>query len=312
MLLLLLIGLLFIIYFVAVGFYFTKQVLYMKTNSLEFIYQRELENLRFDENWYRSIQKKSFSVKSRYGYELKGYLYDFYNTNKWVIITHGVTVNKNNSIKYVELFLKLGFNVLTYDHRRHGESGGQTTSFGFYEKYDLQTVIQYLKDLKGKIVFGIHGESMGACTLLQYAGFVEDSADFYISDCSFATFEEQLAYRLNVEYNLPKWAILPVANIWLKLRNGFTFSDISPLKATRSIKKPILFIHSEPDTYIPYTHTLQLYEAKANGKKELYIAENGAHAMSLNENKDEYYSIVSSFLDDIGIVHKVYKKVLIK
>lgn len=291
----------FFVYFIVVGFYFTKQVLFMKTNSLDYIYQRELENSRFDEGWYRSIEKQSFTVQSRYGYQLKGYLYDMNDTNKWVIITHGVTVNKNNSIKYVELFLKLGFNVLTYDHRRHGESGGHTTSYGFYEKYDLQTIVQYLKNVKGDIQYGIHGESMGACTLLQYAGFVEDSADFYISDCAFATFEEQLAYRLKVEYKIPKWLILPVANIWLKLRDGYSIDDISPLMATKNIKKPILFIHSKPDLYIPYTHSIQLYKAKTQGKRELFLAENGAHAMSLNENKEEYYSVVSGFLEDIDM-----------
>ncbi|MET3195593.1 alpha/beta hydrolase [Bacillus sp. OAE603] len=289
----------FLVYFIVVGFYFTKQVLFMKTNSLDYIYQRESENLRFDEGWYRSIDKQSFTVPSHYGYQLKGFLYEMYDTNKWVIITHGVTVNKNNSIKYVELFLKLGFNVLTYDHRRHGESGGNTTSYGFYEKYDLQTIIHYLKDLKGHILFGIHGESMGAATLLQYAGFVEDSADFYISDCSFSTFEEQLVYRLKVEYNIPKWLILPVASIWLKIREGFWIKDISPLDAIPHIKNPILFIHSKPDLYIPYSHSMQLYDAKTQGRRELFLTENGGHAMSLNENKSEYYAAVSSFLDEI-------------
>ncbi|MFB7141075.1 alpha/beta hydrolase [Gottfriedia sp. NPDC056225] len=292
----------FLIYFIGVGYYFTQQVLFMKTNSLEFIYQRELDNFRFDEDLYRSFQKKSFSVQSRYGYELKGYLFEAFDTNNWVIITHGVTVNKNNSIKYAELFLKLGFNVLTYDHRRHGESGGTTTSYGYYEKYDLQTIVHYLKVLKGDIVLGIHGESMGACTMLQYAGFVEDSAAFYISDCAFSTFEKQLTYRLKMDYKIPKWAILPVSSIWLKLRNGFFIKDISPLLATNNIKKPVLFIHSKQDDYIPYTNTIHLYEAN-QGEKELFIAENGAHAMSLNENKEEYYSIVSSFLKNIEIEH---------
>ncbi|MEH7610396.1 alpha/beta hydrolase [Gottfriedia acidiceleris] len=297
------VAVLFLIYFIGVGYYFTQQVLFMKTNSLEFIYQRELENFRFDEGLYRSVQKQPFSIQSRYGYELKGYLFEAFDTNNWVIITHGVTVNKNNSIKYAELFLKLGFNVLTYDHRRHGESGGHTTSYGYYEKYDLQTVVQYLKDLKGEIVLGIHGESMGACTMLQYAGFVEDSAAFYISDCAFSTFEEQLTYRLKMDYKLPKWAILPVSSIWLKLRNGFFIKDISPLLAAHYIKNPVLFVHSKPDPYIPFTHTLKLFEAKNQNKRELFIAENGAHAMSLNENKDDYYSIVSTFLNNIGVNH---------
>ena len=59
-----------------------------------------------------------------------------YDTKKWVIICHGVTENKVNSIKYANVFIKLGFNAVVYDHRRHGESGGKTSSYGHYEKYE--------------------------------------------------------------------------------------------------------------------------------------------------------------------------------
>ena len=63
---------------------------------------------------------------------------------------------------------------------------GKTTSYGYYEKHDLKSVVDWLKSRFGtNITLGIHGESMGAATLLQYAGLVEDGADFYIADCPF-------------------------------------------------------------------------------------------------------------------------------
>ncbi|WP_218276462.1 hypothetical protein, partial [Pseudomonas sp. FW305-BF6] len=65
---------------------------------------------------------------------------------------------------------------------------------------------------------------------------------------------------------------------------------------------------SKPDSYIPYSHSMQLYVAKTQGKKELFLAENGAHAMSLNENKSDYYAAVSSFLDEIVKQRTVEKK----
>lgn len=79
----------------------------------------------------------------------------------------------------MNLFIKKGWNVLIYDHRRHGESGGKTTSYGHYEKFDLQTVVNWLKNEVGEsLILGIHGESMGAVTTLLYGGMVEDGADF--------------------------------------------------------------------------------------------------------------------------------------
>ena len=52
--------------------------------------------------------------------------------------------------------MKLGFNAVVYDHRRHGESGGKTSSYGHYEKFDLQAVVAALKKRKGHDIHAWH------------------------------------------------------------------------------------------------------------------------------------------------------------
>lgn len=60
---------------------------------------------------------------------------------------------------------------MIYDQRRHGKTGGDTTSYGYYEKFDLQAVVDWLFIEEGEdLLLGIHGESMGAATTLLYAG----------------------------------------------------------------------------------------------------------------------------------------------
>lgn len=277
------------------GMFFTNKIMYLKKKTDEEILQREA-NTNFDLKKFQSIQKEELWIQSPFGYRIHGYYIPSGHSNRFMIVCHGVSVNKLNSVKYSNLFLERGFNVLIYDHRRHGRTGGTTTSYGYYEKYDLHAVVQYIKSRFGPdITLGIHGESMGAATLLQYAGMVEDGADFYIADCPFSDFYEQLSYRLKVEFKLPKWPMLPLANMILKLRDGYKVHDVSPLQCVKHIKSPVLFIHSKDDDYILCKMTEELYDHKA-GPKQLFIAERGVHAMSYAENKEAYERAVDSFL----------------
>lgn len=277
------------------GMFFTNKIMYLKKKTDEEILQREA-NTNFDLKKFQSIRKEELWIQSPFGYRIHGYYIPSGHSNRFMIVCHGVSVNKLNSVKYSNLFLERGFNVLIYDHRRHGRTGGTTTSYGYYEKYDLHAVVQYIKSRFGPdITLGIHGESMGAATLLQYAGMVEDGADFYIADCPFSDFYEQLSYRLKVEFKLPKWPMLPLANMILKLRDGYKVHDVSPLQCVKHIKSPVLFIHSKDDDYILCKMTEELYDHKA-GPKQLFIAERGVHAMSYAENKEAYERAVDSFL----------------
>ncbi|WP_042346207.1 alpha/beta hydrolase [Bacillus massiliigorillae] len=281
---------------IGIGVYFTNILMFMKKKDASFIKEREIKAKRWVVEDFDALPKKQVSVASPFGYNLDCLFIHPYPSKKWMIFCHGITENKYNSIKYMNVFLERGYNAVIYDHRRHGESGGKTSSYGYYEKWDLEVVVKELKSRFGKdIILGIHGESMGAVTTLLYGGSIRDDADFYIADCPFTTLQDQLHHRLKVETPLPSWLVLPIGNAFLKLRDGYRFQDVSPLEAVKNITKPVLFIHSELDDYIPASMTKQLYEAK-KGPKQLFIAANGFHAQSLNENKQQYEKAVDRFL----------------
>jgi uncharacterized protein len=288
----------FFLLFVSIGVYFSNRIMYMKKKDDDFIFQRELEAGRLNPKEYERLPKREILIPSHFGYHLKALVVEPHVTNKYIIFCHGVTENKMNSIKYMNLFLERGFNALIYDHRRHGESGGKTTSYGHYEKFDLKTIVDWLRlDQGPDLLLGIHGESMGAATMLLYAGMIEDAADFYIADCPFSDFQEQLAYRLKAEMKLPPKLLLPVADLFIKMRQKYSLREVSPISVIENIKKPILFIHSKKDDFILPTMTETLFEYK-KGPKKLFIAENGVHAQSFNENKEDYAKVVDEFLED--------------
>ncbi|MBM7661014.1 fermentation-respiration switch protein FrsA (DUF1100 family) [Bacillus mesophilus] len=286
-------------YMVSIGLFFSNRIMYIKKKEADFILDRELREKRFIQTEYETLEKEEIIIPSSFGYEIKGtFIPSKRETDQYIIICHGVTMSRVNSIKYMYLFHNRNFNVIMYDHRRHGESGGKTTSYGHYEKYDLQSVVHWTKETFGEdITLGIHGESMGAVTTLLYAGMLEDGADFYIADCPFSDFEEQLTYLLKKDFKLPKQAVLPFGNTFLKIRDQYTVKDVSPISCIHTIKSPVLFIHSKEDDYILPTMSRQLYEKKV-GPKKIVIAPKGSHAYSYGDNPELYEEVIDDFLHD--------------
>ena len=279
------------------GFVASNRLMYIKNKDATFIYDRELKAQRFDEKWFNQCPKDELSIDSPNGYSIKGIFFQPLNTKNTIIICHGVTENKINSVKYARMFERLGYNSFVFDHRRHGDSGGKTTSYGYYEKFDIAAVVQTMKSIVGEdAIIGIHGESMGAASMILYAGLVEDGADFYIADCGFSNFSELISYILKKETLLRTKIPIHLANIFLKMRDGYTFKSITPKEAVKAIQSPVLFIHSlEDDFILPYM-TEEMYELK-KGPKALKLFEMGAHAQSFNENPREYEETVREFLE---------------
>ncbi|KGR84849.1 alpha/beta hydrolase [Lysinibacillus odysseyi] len=278
------------------GYVLSNKLMYIKQKDSDFILEREKKAQRFDEAWFDSVSKMELSISSPNGYDIKGYFFKPLSTHNTIIICHGVTENKINSTKYARMFERLGFNTVVYDHRRHGDSGGKTTSYGYYEKIDLQAVVAYVRELIGEgAVLGIHGESMGAATTLLYAGTVADEADFYISDCAFSDFRKLLYLIVKNSISIDLRLAVHVTDLFMRLRDGYWTKNILPIEAVKHIEKPVLFFHTTGDTFIPSSMTEDLYEQKAEPKM-LCLFEEGAHAQGFNENPAAYEKMVLEFL----------------
>ncbi|MDN7241172.1 alpha/beta hydrolase [Planococcus sp. N028] len=278
------------------GFAISNQLMYLKKKDENLILERETSAKRYDEYWYANVKKSDHWIQSANGYSIKAIFLEPHNTNRYAIICHGVTETKVNSFKYARMFERLGFNSVVYDHRRHGDSGGKTTSFGHYEKMDLQAIVTALKAHVGPdLIFGIHGESMGAATTLLYAG-MEDSAAFYISDCTYSDISEQILHVMKTKTSLPTAISLKLIGLFLKLRDGYSIRAVSPREVVKNIKSPVLFIHSTLDEFVLPYMTKELYELKPE-PKTLKLFDEGAHAQSFNQNPAEYEKTVEEFLE---------------
>lgn len=278
------------------GYILSNKLMYIKQKDADFILDRETKAKRFDQDWFDNCPKQQIILQSPNDYTLSGVFLKPLQTNNTIIISHGVTENKTSSMKYARMFSKLGFNTVVYDHRRHGDTGGKTTSYGYYERHDLQQFVHYVREQIGPdATLGIHGESMGAATTLLYAGTIADEADFYIADSAFSDFRQLLYVIVKSAISIELKFAVYVTDLLLRLRDGYTSKNIRPIVAVENIEKPVLFIHNTNDTFIPADMTKQMYLAK-KGPKMMHLFTKGDHTQAFNETPDEYERTIQTFI----------------
>ncbi|SNR94743.1 hypothetical protein SAMN05446037_100223 [Anaerovirgula multivorans] len=296
----LIVFLVILVIILGISIYLSNLVIYPKTLTHEKTYQKELEAGRINKKVFEELYKEEVSIKSPFGYDLYGLYFPLENAKKTMILCHGITYTLYGSVKYMELYQKRGFNILLYDHRNHGKSGGHNTTYGFYEKYDLKAWSDWLFEKYGNdSVIGIHGESMGAAILLQNA-LIDSRIAFYVADCPYSSLSDIVGYRLKVEYHLPAFPFLIIASLLNEIRTGVAFHQVSPINDVDKIKAPVFFIHGKEDKYIPSSMTKAMYNAK-KGAKELYLAPNAGHVGAYWNNQEEYDRLISEFLKAVHL-----------
>lgn len=268
--------------------------------SVEQVFFNEFRSYKVGPGEYSGIEGEEFFISSKFGYHLYCLFFPAKNAKKTIIISHGY-IHHIPYLKYLNVFFKRGFNVLTYDMRGFGKSGGDAMTYGYYEKYDLSSCIDWVMNRCGTdCSVGLFGDSIGAAVSLQNMQ-IDNRAAFCISDSSFTDMPAWLKYGMG-----KKKHIAPVGlryffkSMFYKIKTGISYRKISPFSAVSDIEKPILFIHGKRDGVVPYEMSVSMYNSK-KGTKKIKLFDNANHVTSYTKNKEEYDKTVGEFLKEIGI-----------
>ncbi|HCT63260.1 MAG TPA: alpha/beta hydrolase [Erysipelotrichaceae bacterium] len=118
---------------------------------------------------------------------LKAYLYEVENAKALIVVFHGMAEHQK---RYAHLALKLsqaGFNVLTIDHRGHGESLYDGTLKGYFADQDgwqknLEDCHTIIKDHRKGLPLILFGHSMGSLFARLYLkAFASELTAVYLS-----------------------------------------------------------------------------------------------------------------------------------
>lgn len=270
---------------------------------------RKDSNIMLEELWYnfgtdyrnyQDIPVEEVIIKSEDGLNLKGYYHNVYpESNKVIIINHGYTANHYVTYQYTDVFFEEGYNVLLVDMRSHGESEGDIASYAYNESKDMGLWVNWVKNKVGDDAYvGLHGQSMGAATVLLYAGQNPEEVKFVIEDCGFTTAREAIKFQFE-QVKIPFWPLYDLVRGRINRTYDFDLDDISPSDAIVNSDIPTLFIHGTEDNIVPTWMTEEMYNKKKGPKDMLYLVEGAGHMESYSKDKEKYKGKIREFLENI-------------
>lgn len=191
-----------------------------------------------------------------------------------VIYLHGNCSSRIEALPAVQFLLPDNITVFSFDMAGSGLSEGEFISLGWFERDDVDCVVQYLRD-SGKVsCIGLWGRSMGAVTALLHIGR-DPSIAGAVLDSPFADLR-QLSEELARTYTkLPGFvlsAAISLVRKTIKKKAGFNIDELKPIDYVANSFIPVSFIAAKDDTFILPAHAQKLFEKYA-GEKTLKIVE---------------------------------------
>ncbi len=167
-----------------------------------------------------------------------------------MILLHGISDCKEGNLGRSKFFCDAGYNAVIFDGRAHGESNGDFCTLGFYEKYDVRAVINFILKQDTNRNIGIWGSSLGGAIALQAMG-IDERIKFGIIESTFDELNNVVkAYGKDLFGFNSVW----LANTVLK-KSGeiahFNPDEVKPDKSAEHIHQPIFFAHGDADEKIP-------------------------------------------------------------
>ncbi|MBR1724155.1 MAG: alpha/beta hydrolase [Ruminococcus sp.] len=259
----------------------------------------EWQSDHYDTSFYDKLEKTDYTISGEDGYTLHvQFLRNPEPTTKYMILSHGYTDNHIGSLKYVPMYLELGFSCVIYDLRGHGENDSTFTTYGIRESADLNALIRDTRerypDLK---VLGLHGESLGAATTVTCMKY-QPQVDFAVADCGFSDIDNVIRGGFKGAH-LPGF-LADLADVGARVRYHYSLKKMRPIDSLDDNEVPILFIHGAEDDFILPRNSEDMYK-RTKGAAEFYTIPGAGHAESVLTDPQAYKKYVEEFLQNAGI-----------
>jgi fermentation-respiration switch protein FrsA (DUF1100 family) len=196
-----------------------------------------------------------------------------------VVFSHGNAGSIGHHLGFILWFVDAGYNVLTYDYRGFGKSGGKVDRRGMLD--DVRAAFDYVilrPDVNAERLVSFGHSLGGAKSLVALSEAPVKGLRAVITDAAFASYRamaEVIAGKVGGNLVTDEWA--PKDSVM----------KIAPV--------PLLIVHGTNDEVVPVAQGRQLFAAAA-GPKTLFEVKGGHHGDSLTRNDGAYRKKVLAWL----------------
>lgn len=241
-------------------------------------------------------------VTAEDGVKLKGWVIPR-GSDKTVIVLHGYTSSKwdEDYIKpVIEILGRNNFNIIAFDFRAHGASGGDITTLGYKEVGDTMKIIDWLQEKKPELArnIGVIGYSMGGAVALMLASR-DKRVKAVVADSPYMDIVasgRRWIKRLKPPLRNILLTVYPLITRFASRKAGIRVSDLVIINYADKIDAPTLIIAGEKDDLVALDEIKRFYEElkKHNDKAELWVVDT-RHVSAIKDYPREYEEKIIGF-----------------
>lgn len=234
------------------------------------------------------LEAEELKLETADGLQLDAWFIPHKTSKKAVILCHGYPMDKGD-ILGMTAFLAKEFNLLYFDFRATGRSGGVFFTGGGRETRDIDAAVKFLEDRGFKDGLGIFGFSMGgAAALLSKNPALKARA----LDAPVARLSEELDYIFR-PWGFWRKPLLPLVKAWSLVLLGVNINSLNPVENAAAFSGPVLLVHGDADTQVPVGNSLELKAAHPSA--ELWVVKGAGHGENWGSAGKEYEKRLTDF-----------------
>lgn len=240
----------------------------------------------------KSIPFNEFTVPSDSGTELAAWHAVNEDSTATVVLLHPLRGSRNSMINRAEFLFKAGYSVMLIDFQAHGESMGDTITFGHLERFDVRAAVEDVRRKYPDQKIVVLGNSLGGAAALLASPL---DVDAMIIEAVYPRIEKAIENRVARKVGPLSSVLSPLLTVQIEPRLGIALSELQPIDKVCDADCPLLLFVGQNDEHTTIQDSEDLFNS-AEEPKQMEVFPKAKHVDLHRYDSDLYEKKVLEFL----------------